>query len=400
MIARTRDPRNAAPRRRPSGPPAGGASLADPGPAHASAIAIDPFRAIRFPNAIREQRRRAGVGSLLALAHRLPTIPYIRLSKIERGEVVAKAGELWLIAAALGLDDPARLLVDVAAPDFSTALWAGLAGEHRDADREAEELAMLLAAAVRMRRAGDSSLTLARIQADYGLASVIVSRIENAAKPFGRWNGATLDALAALLGATDRPALVAQLREDQTNGRLASWLARIPGAAAREERTRARVAELRRELRAGPTPDAGASPPHSPPTHLPAHTPETPPSAPPERLTVLGVPVGDGVIELFPNPQQVVPPPGSGPRCYALRMGRASLGAAIPGQAILIVDPDRTPVQGGLAVLRVEGGVRALIVATDREGRLHGYSSNPEKDIPLDAVAPEDLALVTAILLA
>ncbi|MEO8724415.1 MAG: helix-turn-helix transcriptional regulator, partial [Sphingobium sp.] len=84
-------------------------------------IIFDPFRLLVFPNAIREQRRRKGWDSLLTLAASLPDIPYIRLSKIERGEVVAKAAELRAIAEVLGVDAHA-LLVDVDAPNFSIPL--------------------------------------------------------------------------------------------------------------------------------------------------------------------------------------------------------------------------------------------------------------------------------------
>lgn len=115
-------------------------------------------------------------------------------------------------------------------------------------------------------------------------------------------------------------------------------------------------------------------------------------------VQVVGIPLGDGLIEPFPNPQHVALPSGSGPDSYALRMCRASLGAAIPGGAILIVDPARAPVQGGLAVLREGEGLRVLALATDKEGRLFGHSNTPFKEIALDTVSPADLAMVTAVL--
>lgn len=388
------DARRAAPALSSRTPRAPAAEASPPLP---GAIRIDPYSALRFPNAIRERRRAAGIPSLLELARRLPAIPYIRLSKIERGEVVAKADELRNIAARLGLDDAEKLLVDVEAPDFSLALWAELSGERRPPNRENEELAMLLAAAFRARRSADPALTLARLQKDYGLATVIVARLESAAKPFDRWNAATLAAVAALLGAEGRGALPAFLRTAHAQGSLDDWLARVPGAPEREEKTRARIAALRRELRARPAPKSPAA---RPAAHRATATAPSAaaPSPAPRRLTVLGVPIGDGLIEPYPNPQQVLPPPGIGPNGYALRLGRASVGAAIPAGAVLIVDPDRTPLQGGLAVLREDRGLRVLIVTTDRDGRLMGHSLNPEKDIALDALAPDRLARVTAIL--
>ena len=82
-----------------------------PGVASGS-VPIDPYRAFIFPNAIRELRRRAGYQKLIGLAHRLPGLTYIRLSKIERGEVTARAHELTEVAAVLGVA-PEALLVDV-----------------------------------------------------------------------------------------------------------------------------------------------------------------------------------------------------------------------------------------------------------------------------------------------
>lgn len=356
-------------------------------------IAIDPCRAVLFPNRVREQRRRRGLESLLMLAERLPAIPYIRLSKIERGEVFARAPELRMIAAAIGLDDPSALLVDVEAPGFSTPLWAGSRGKAGELNREAEELAMLLAAALRMRRAEDPALTLARLQGEYGLPAVMVSRIENAVKPFDRWNAETIASVCRLIGVDGRAALAARLRALHDAGALAGWLRRVPGAAEREGRMRERIAALRAELERLPP---------VPAMDLPGDESNIRPAGPPggqgRLLTVLGIPTGDGLIEPFASPQRVAPPPGAGPDAYALRMCRASLGPAIPGHAVLIVDPGRTPVQGGLAVLREEGGLRVLAVTTDRDGRLYGVSGNPEKDIPLDAVPPADLAMVTAVL--
>ena len=70
---------------------------------------IDFYRAIVFPNRVREQRQRHGFAKLLRLSAGIPEIPYIRLSKIERGEVVARPDELRRIAAALGYKSPANL---------------------------------------------------------------------------------------------------------------------------------------------------------------------------------------------------------------------------------------------------------------------------------------------------
>lgn len=355
-------------------------------------IPVDPYRAILFPNAIRQKRQRAGIASLLALSELLPSIPYIRLSKLERGEVFARATELIEIARVIGMDDADELLVDVEEDNYSIGHWVRSRGEIPSFNREAEELAILLAAAFRARRARDPSLTLATLQENHGLAAVIVSRIENAVKPFNRWNGDIMTSLCTLFAVKDRVALSALLREQYEDGVLAEWIARIAGAADREARTRERFRALRAELKLRPS--GAQSDAHIRPSSS-AHRYH---EGNPPILQIVGVPLGDGLLEPFPNPQHIAPPPDTGPKAYALRMCRASLGAVIPGGAVLIVDPDRYPVHGGLAVLDEGAGLRVLTVTTDYEGHLHGHSSNPKKDIPLDAVEPSALAAVTAVL--
>ena len=353
-------------------------------------IPIDPFRAIPFPNAMRECRRRAGCDSLLALSALLPGIPYIRLAKIERGEVFARADELRAIAQMLDLEDPAALLIDIDEGTFSLEQWVGGRIEPAQAEREAEELAMLLAAALRTRRREEAALTLTRLNDEYGLPAVMVSRLENAARPFDRWNRKTMDSLCALFGVDSRAALADLLRARFDAGMLAGGLEAIPGAQEREARTRERVAALRAELARASS--EASSLPEQP------RTPAQTGGGTQHMLQVMGVPAADGLIDPFPNPQHIAPPPGTGEDAYALRMCRASLGPAIPGGAVLIVDPARYTPPGGLAVLREEGGLRVLALVTDREGRLFGYSSNPEHEIPLDPVSASDLAMVTAVL--
>ncbi|MGD9812507.1 MAG: XRE family transcriptional regulator, partial [Sphingobium sp.] len=244
-------------------------------------------------------------------------------------------------------------------------------------------------------RSGDADLTLATLQDRFGLPAVMVSRIENAARAFDRWNVETVQSLCALFGVTDRAALASHLRREFGEGTLDDWLPRVPGAAERQKQTRDRVAALRAELEREPV---FAPPPRHDPAH-PHAMPQQPAvrSAPP-LLTIMGVPIGDGLIEPFPGPQSIAPPPGTGARAYALRMCRTSLGDTIPGSAVLIVDPDRYPVHGGIAVLQEKRGLRVITVTTDRSGHLFGHSINPKKQIALDAYAPADLAMVTAVL--
>lgn len=200
---------------------------------------IDFYRAIVFPNRVREQRQRHGFAKLLRLSARIPEIPYIRLSKIERGEVVARPDELRRVAAALGIA-PADLLLDIDAADFDIAAWAEPFSDGAQIDLKEERFAVLLGAALRARRTLDPALTIALIERDYGLPPVNLSRVENAQKPFSRWNTAVQRALFALFGVADEPALRAEVEKRRATGALDAFLATIANPETRIARTRER----------------------------------------------------------------------------------------------------------------------------------------------------------------
>jgi len=353
--------------------------------APAGDVPVDLYRCFVFPNRMREQRRAAGHAKLLRLATAIPEIPYIRLSKIERGEVVPRAEEIRRIATALRIA-PAELLLDVDAPGFDIATWA-LPFVEGTPDLAEERFAVLLAAALRARRAGDPALTIAAIERDYGLAPVNLSRIENAAKTFDRWNAATHHALYQLLRVTDDVELRTQIAALHAGGALDGFLAGIAGPADRHARTRARIAELSAALQDGE------------PVQAPVVAPLPMAGAVSIRLVpVLGTPLANGLIADTPTPEKAEAPHAAGPRAFGLKVCRATLGGGLPGQTVVIVDPDRFPAPGGLAALREEAGWRLLSVGSDREGRMIGYSSNPELEIALDDCDPAHLAaLVGAI---
>jgi transcriptional regulator with XRE-family HTH domain len=212
------------------------------------AVPVDPYRAFIFPNHIRELRRRAGYQKLIGLAHRLPGLTYIRLSKIERGEVTARAQELVEIAAVLGVA-PDALLVDVDAPGFSIEDWATPFVGAPALDLEREEFAVLLAAAVRHLRSTDRALTIQAIGERHGIAPVNLSRIENAQRSFEEWNAPTRLAIAALFDAASETALRARIDQLHRAGDLDPWMASVSDPDARLRRTRERIDALRAELR-------------------------------------------------------------------------------------------------------------------------------------------------------
>jgi transcriptional regulator with XRE-family HTH domain len=348
-------------------------------------IPVDLHRCFVFPNRMREQRHAAGHARLLRLATNIPEIPYIRLSKIERGEVVPRPEELRRIAAALGVA-PADLLLDVDAPGFDIAAWAHPFIDGAPADLEEERFAVLLAAALRARRTGDPALTIGAIERDHGLAPVNLSRIENAQKTFERWNAATQNALYQLLRVADEPELRRHVAALHASGGLDAFLAAIPGAATRHARTRARIAEIAAALQAADTV----------PAPIVAPLPMISGAASVRLVPVLGAPLAHGLIADTPTVEKAEAPHAAGPRAFGLKVCRATLGSGLPGQAVVIVDPDRPPSPGGITAMREEAGWRLLSVGSDRDGRMMGYSSNPELEIALDDHDPASLAAVVS----
>lgn len=376
---------------------------------------IDRYRSIVFPNGVRELRRQRGFPRLLALSALIPDIPYVRLSKIERGEVVARADELHRIAAALEAE-PERLLIDVDAPDFDIAEWAVDLQDWSAHDLEEDRFAVALAATLRHRREGDASLSIAAIERTYGIAPVILSRLENAHKTFDRWNAQTVRAVCALLGVRDVAALRAHVSEVEASGVLEAQIDLIASPEIRIGKTRAKVAALREELAGDARPSTPAVPTKrmlqtrwAPPVAAPAEAlPATDPvleaiqasdMATVRLVPVFGTPLLDGLIDRVATGQVVEAPRSAGPRAYGLRVGRPTLGPGLPAHATVVVDPDRFPSSGGIAVVREPAGLRLLIVTVDRQGRMIGYSTHPDREVELDMIDPADVATVIGVLL-
>lgn len=347
-------------------------------------ITLDPYRHIVFPNAIRDVRMAKGHLKLLPFAARLGEMPYIRLSKIERGEVFARAGELVQIAAALDVS-AADLLIDITSPAFDMARWAAPFAEGATLDDPVESrLAMLLAAAVRRARAADPQLTAAVVNDVYGIAPVILSRLENAHKGLSRWSPDIIAAIGRLLGDLDEPALRQWLETRYAAGDLDRFLAEIVGPEDRRQRTAQRIAALAIELdrpegfvRRDAEPVAiakGAS----------------------RRVPLLGVPDSDGTIALTETGETFAIGYDAGPRAFAVRIPRATLGPGLPAGTTLVIDPDRHPSAGGLALVSEGARHRLVAVTTERTGALIGHSLYPEMEIAMDTLEPGAAAAVVA----
>ena len=362
-----------------------------------SEISLDPYRAFVFPNRVREQRQRGGLLKLMALSNRLPDIPYIRLSKIERGEVVARADELTRIASTLDIG-PADLLIDVDAAGFDIAVWAEPFRDVAAWNEADEREAVLLGAALRVRRNQDRALTITVLDRDYGLPAVILSRIENAQKTLDRWNATTLASLCRLFGVRDTPALKTLIGAEYRGGELDGYVKTIADPELRIARTRQRIAEVRAALAL-----AGADP--SRPV-LPAKTIDSA-SPPPlaavadraaagerRELRVYGTPLPGGLIAKSATDGMIEAPGRAGPRAFALRVCRATLGAGLPANAIVVVDPDRPPAVGGIAAIRTGDAYRLVTITFDRSGSTVGYSVTPDMEVVIDDLDPADVAAV------
>ena len=302
---------------------------------HAAEPVVDPWRAVIFPNRIREQRLAHGRLKLLAFATGLPDIPYIRLSKIERGEVTARADELVRIAAAIGVA-PTDLLLDVDAAEFDIGEWFRPFAEGAVADDPAEaRMALLVAAAVRRLREGNPRLTAPVLEVEFGVPPVTLSRIENAQKGLARWNANTVGALCRLFDTADEAELRALVEEQHQSGLLGRYFGSIAGSEARLDRTRQRIAGLRIELKEaagrGAAPASGTAVGPAAGRTVPIH----------------GAPLGEGLLALTKTSARIEVPAIAGPRSFGLRVCRATLGGGLPGQSTVIVDPDRYPQAGG-----------------------------------------------------
>ena len=100
-----------------------------------------------------------------------------------------------------------------------------------------------------------------------------------------------------------------------------------------------------------------------------------------------------------PIGQVLEAPRSAGPRAYGLRVCRPTLGPGLPAHGIVVVDPDRFPSPGGIAAVREADGLRLLIVTADRQGRMIGYSTHPDREVELDMIDPADVGTVIGVLL-
>lgn len=198
---------------------------------------------------------------------------------------------------------------------------------------------------------------------EYGIPAVILSRIENAYKGLSRWNEQAVANLCKLFGLGDEVALRTHLLDQYRNGELNRSLMDIPNATNRIMRTRRCIAGLLMKLKQSSSDAAIINEPH------------IATSAMRRMVAVFGVPLPGGLIAMTPIGTEIEAPTLAGVRAFGVRIGRATLGAGMPGQATVIVDPDRFPQAGGLALVRQDEGYRLLGVAIGTGGAMLAIQS-------------------------
>lgn len=354
-------------------------------------IPFRPFRHVVFPNNIRALRRaRPDLSHDDVLSPRAdavlggePRRRYLRLSKIERGEVVPTAEELTEISRALALDAE-RLMVDVTSPSFSLADWGNATRVERMFTPQDDRLALLVAAGFRRARRLLPSRSTAQLRA-LGLRGVDMWRIENACRPINRWKPRALEIIAAVLGleAADVRNISFHVEELHAAGELSEWLSPLIDESLQLDRIVRTVARIRAELD-GVAGSVAALPRRQDPLLFDSQ----PPPAPALRPILLR---GDGstasgLIAHSRGGATVIAPGPCGPGAFALRTGRPVLGPAFPAGTILVVDPDRPPSVGGVAVILEDEGFRVVALSTDRTGARIGYTVTPPAEYDVEGL--------------
>lgn len=330
-------------------------------------------RSAVFPNAMRDVRRRRGFPTLRAFDGKVD-VTYTRLAKIERGEIVPEARELTSIAAALEVP-VGKLLVDPASPEFNREQWAREHIEAKLQNRGGGIDAMLVGAAVRVKRCemGKSTTHMK----SFGLPAATCSRIENADRPVERWDAETMRGIAKVLGC--RPSAVKDTaRRMFEAGELDKMLQTLFSPEAIEERNsrklRALLSELPGTKAAKMLQDLNA----------------------PVEVQVLGTrDAGEGCFKAAPSDRKVEVPHGSSRATFAVEMASPVIGPGLPKGCVVVADPHAAVSAGDVAVIRDGDNVRVMIVA-ETDGKLVGVSMVSPIPVTLTDI-PEDVVVAKMV---
>ncbi|MAF27623.1 MAG: hypothetical protein CL820_12395 [Croceicoccus sp.] len=205
-------------------------------------------RSTVFPNKLRDLRREAGYEMLTDFIREtgLEEISYIRLAKIERGQIFARPDEIIEIAKLLNVD-PMSLFIDTAEKDFDRETWAR---DHTEASltfRGGTREDMRIGAALRIRRR-ELGLSTTDLKKKYGMPAATASRIENAERPFHRWPDKTRKAIARMMGGASMRDIARSVTAYEQEGRLDAMMAELFSQQSLDQRHNASLLALVQKL--------------------------------------------------------------------------------------------------------------------------------------------------------
>lgn len=176
------------------------------------------------PNAIAETRMMRGYASLMALSRAIPSIPYARLYKLEKGTSIARDSELDIIARTLRTKPDKLVLAPMTASEAQA--WAEVYSGRRQRVHGGDEQAVTLAAAIRatMKR---KHIAPSSIVEDYRLPYVTYHKMINAERPIDRWSPRAMTAIIRLMGARDWDGVILASRRMKASGQLDALIREI-----------------------------------------------------------------------------------------------------------------------------------------------------------------------------
>lgn len=328
-------------------------------------------RSTVFPNAMRDVRLRRGFESLKSFDSQVD-ITYTRLAKIERGEIFPTAKEMISISRAMGVP-VSSLLIDQKDPAFDREKWARSHIEASLSHRGGGLEDMKLGAAMRVCR-----LALGNSTTDmkgFGLPAATVSRIENADRPFDRWDAQTQKGIAQVLatfgGASIKgyTGIRKKVNEMYKAGILDPQLHHLFSKEAIEERNNRKLKALLEELPEGKRVSKLLNDLQESENDI---------------SILVGTKNDDGSFTVHSSSQKVAPPIGAGRNSIALEVVEPVLGPGLPKGTVIVADPEQEVSDGDVAIILNSSRTEAklLSIAKDKNG-LVGFSMAIEKPIQI-----------------